>query len=290
MGEDIMHDQRLTKTSPVKAPSIINADLFWRVFKKNWILIAFIVFLGGCVVTAIRLLKPPTYVKGILISLPSFQQDIIHADELRTIIRDLNSMIELDAKDIMVAKGIFSESDIEDCIGIYCVSAKDKEGIFTLAIKSKREENIPNIVRDTVKHLNNYPIISDRIQKQMVLLNHQIELFQTAVKNSEDLKNTFMELVESKNPIDISFNIVNVERSIREMRTELDHIQKKTELFKGFEIISNLDVPPSLEGFGFFKHITTAVLISFFIGIIIAFFRSRYLFFPEKGKYNKNSD
>ena len=285
-----MRDQRLTKTSPVKAPSIINADLLWKVFKKNWILIAFLVFLGGCVVTAIRLLKPPTYVKGILISLPSFQQEIIHADELRTIIRDLNSMIELDAKDIMVAKGIYSESDIEDCIGIYCVSAKDKEGIFTLAIKSKREENIPNIVRDTVKHLNNYPIISDRIQKQMVLLNHQIELFQTAVKNSEDLKNTFMELVESKNPIDISFNIVNVERSIREMRTELDHIQKKTELFKGFEIISNLDVPPSLEGFGFFKHITTAVLISFFIGIIIAFFRSRYLFVPEKGKYDKNSD
>jgi hypothetical protein len=195
-------------------------------------------------------LQPPIYVKGILISLPSYQEDIIHADELRAIIRDLNGMIERDAKDIMVAKGIYSESDIEDCVGIFCVSAKDKEGIFTLVIKSKSQETISNIARDTVKHLNTYPIISDRIQKQMVLLKHQIVLFQTAVKNSEELKNTFMELVKSENPIDISFNIVNVERSIREMKTELDHIQKKTELFKGFEIISSLDVPPSIEGFG----------------------------------------
>lgn len=285
-----MHDQRLAQKSPVKEPGILSADLLWILFKKNWILIGFIVFLGGCVVVGIRLLKPPTYVKGILISLPSYQENIIHADELRTIIRDLNGMIERDAKDILVAKGIYSEADVEDCVGIYCITAKDKEGIFALSIKSKREENIPNIARDTVNHLNNYPIISDRIQKQMDLLNHQIELFQTAVKNSEELKKTFMDLMKSKSPIDLSFNIVNVERSIREMKTELDHIQKRTELFKGFEIISNLDVPPNIEGFGFFKNISTAVLISFFIGIIIAFFRSRDLFVQDKGKYDKNSD
>lgn len=287
-----MFDHKVAIKNHDKTSGIININLFRKLFKRNWLLITLIVFLGGSVVLAFRLLQPPTYVKGILISLslPSYQEDIIHADELRAIIQDLNGMIERDAKDVMVAKGIYSESDIEDCTGIYCISAKSKEGIFTLVIKSKSKESIPHLASDTVKHLNGYPIISDRIQKQMDLLNHQIELFQSAVKNSEELKKTFMDLMKSKSPIDLSFNIVNVERSIREMRTELDNIQKRTELFKGFEIISSLDVPPNIEGFGFFKNIFAAVLISFFIGIIIAFFRSRDLFVQDKGKYDKNSD
>lgn len=252
--------------------NIFDLKNLWTVIKDKKFLIGSFVILGMIVVAAVWFLKGPIYVKGILISLPDYQENIIHADELRTIISDLNGMVERDAKDMLVEKGIFSQADIEDITGIFCITAKGEEGIFTLVIKSKIQENIPNIARDVAKHLNDHPIIKDRIEKQINLLNHQIELYSSAVNNAQELKTTFFDTIRTGRTVDLGFNVVDIEQSIRDMKMELEDLQRKTELFKGFEIISNVEVPPNTEGFGLFRSLGMSILISLFVGVIVAIF------------------
>lgn len=252
--------------------NIFDLKNLWAVIKDKKYLIGAIVLFGVFVVAAVWFLRGTIYVKGILISLPDYQENIIHADELRTIISDLNGMVERDAKDMLVEKGIFSQADIEDITGIFCITAKGEEGIFTLVIKSRSQDNIANVARDVTKHLNDYPIIKDRIEKQITLLNHQIELYSSAVNNAQDLKATFFDTIKTGRAVDLGFNVVDIEQSIRDMKMELEDLQRKTELFKGFENISNLDVPPQPEGFGIFRSLGISILISLFIGIIIAIF------------------
>jgi len=252
--------------------NIFDLKNLWAVIKDKKYLIGLFVILGMIVVAAVWYLRGPIYVKGLLISLPDYQENIIHADELRTIISDLNGMVERDAKDMMVEKGIFSQADIEDITGIFCITAKGEEGIFTLVIKSRIEENIPNIARDVAKHLNDHPIIKDRIEKQINLLNHQIELYSSAVNNAEELKITFFDTIKAGRTVDLGFNVVDIEQSIRDMKMELEDLQRKTELFKGFEIISNVEVPPNTEGFGLFRSLGMSILISLFVGVIVAIF------------------
>jgi len=252
--------------------NIFDLRNLWAVIKEKKYLIGAIVLLGVFVVVAAWFLRDTIYVKGILISLPDYQENIIHADELRTIISDLNGMVERDAKDMMVEKGIFAQADIEDITGIFCAAAKGEEGIFTLVIKSKSQDNIANVARDVAYHLNDHPIIKDRIEKQINLLNNQIELCSSAVNNAQELKATFFDTIKTGRAVDLGFNVVDIEQSIRDMKMELEDLQRKTELFKGFEIISNLDVPSEPEGFGIFRSLGISILISLFIGIIVAIF------------------
>lgn len=252
--------------------TILDLNSLWFALKSRKLMIGIIVLIGLIIMSTVGFLRKPVYVKGTLISIPYYKKSIVNSAEIIAMIQDVGALIERDAKDILVQKGVFREEDIDSILGIYCPAADMTEETFILAIKSQREENIPNIARDTIRYLNSNEIISARIEEQKSLMSKQVEFFKTAVTNAEALKTTFLELSRKEIPLDLSFNVVEIEKTIRDMKLELENIQKELTLFKGFEMISTLDAPPKRTSFNFPRNIIIGGAIFLFLGIIIALF------------------
>jgi len=252
--------------------NLINLDLrsLWEVLKSNKMLIAIVVLIGLFVNIAAGFLIKPEYTKRIVISLPVSEHFAFQTAEIRPIIQDINSMIELDRKDILIKDQVFSAEDLEGILGVLITDISQETGIYLVVIKSRREENIPNVARGVIQYLKSHEYFSTRVEKQRILLNKQIELFQMAVDNAESLKATFLDLIKKENPLDLSFNVADIAKTIRDMKIELENTQKEMALFKEMEIISRLDSPPDRETYNFVRNSIVGVTLSLFLGVVIA--------------------
>lgn len=254
------------------AQNLISLDLrsLWEILKKRKMLIVAVVLIGLLVNIAAAFLIRPEYTKRIVISLPVGEHFGFQVAEIRPIIQDINSMIELGRKEILVENKVFSAEDLEGIQEVAFTDINQEKGIYVILIRSRREENIPQVARGVIRYLESHEYFSTRIEKQRMLLNKQLELFQTAVDNAESLKATFMDLIRRESPLDLSFNVADIDKTIRDMKVELENAQKELALFKEMEVISRLDSPPDRASYDLIRNSIVGVTLSLFLGIVIA--------------------
>jgi len=84
------------------------------------------------------------------------------------------------------------------------------------------------------------------------------------------MRATFIDLAQKGEKVELSFNLAQLDKTILDMKTKLRKYQQQLDLFKGFEIISDLDVPPDRTGFNYPRNLVLGFLISLFLGILVA--------------------
>jgi len=240
----------------------INLYDFWKVIvkRKKLIIGLFIVIVVSTAI--VSFLMPDIYRgKAVLFVIPAEE---ITAKE----ITDLIGKVDREKRLSIMPKSYPNVTDIK------FNTIKDSNNKIIVTIDAKKMDDIPRALSEVVDYFNNMDIIKSKVSRsKAIALKQSVEL-SDLIKSSPDLLSTSNKLFKAGKLSTMGFNPIEISKKIVETKIELLAVEQQLSRLNkgGIEIavqlyISNKRVSPKI-----LKNVILAGMLSFLLGIFLAFF------------------
>jgi capsular polysaccharide biosynthesis protein len=121
-------------------------------------------------------------------------------------------------------------------------------------------------------YLNQNKYVSERINLTRKSLMRRKKAMQAKINEIDDFKNILTEQIKSGKRNNLGFNPMLMESDVMNLRQELNDIEDRIQLLKGFEVVVEPFIPTNPVKPKKILNMAVAGIISLFLGVLIAFF------------------
>jgi len=248
---------------PAEYEDEINLYDLWKVIVKRKKLIIGLFVIAILTSAIISLLMPKIYQGKIVLRLTT-----LPAKELINIIGKIDS--EEDIKRLFPNTAhLITDVKLKEIKVSRNRVSKDK---FLLIIEAKDKNILIHAFTEFVTYLNNIPFIKRFVEEERQKLSIQLEEIDKLIAKSTKTIRTYEKLFETGKITLVGFNLIELEKSILDLKVRKIAIEQALNRLKGVEmleepLISENPVKPKIM-----LNIAIAGISSLFIGIFLAFF------------------
>ncbi len=261
----------------------INLYDLWKVIaKRKMLIIGLLIVIVGF--TAIGSFMTPNIYRGeaiLLINLDHINNLDKQINNPGKQINNLESRI-IDAQEITAMLGNIDKAELlrmapklySNVTQVKMNVIKNSQDKVKVTIESKKIDDIPRALSEVLGYLNNMEIIKSTVSREKAKLIMQSSELSDLIKSSPDLLATYRKLFEAGKLSTMGFNLVDVGKSIIDMKTELLEIDQMILRLNngGVEIATQLNISDNPVSPKILRKIIFAGIISLLLGIFLAFF------------------
>jgi len=270
-----------TDTALIEEDEIDLYDIFLILKRRSRLILS--IFLIAVLATGIiSFIMTPVYRSSFLIKGPVIfygnnrPAPVISPEESEKLIEKLNKAVE--EKTIAHLSDLLkiSANNAMKLISLDTNTPADRwKNFIEIVIEIKDPTLIVSIKDGIVGYLNRNEYYKERITLTRTNMIRRKQGMQAKITEIDEFKNILTEQIKSGEMNNLGFNPMVMERDVINLRQELNDIEDRIQLLRGFEVvvepfISAKPVKPKK-----ILNMAVAGIISLFIGILLAFFMER---------------
>ncbi len=251
---------------------------YFLVLKKRLKLIFGIFVIAVLLTGIISYLMTPVYRSSFIIKVPTItpsptkEMPIISTTETERLIKSLNDLRNEESFKDLSEKLLIKEEKARQIASLKAKTLRNEKHSVEISLDVHNPVLIKEISDGIMKFLNQNQYVIDKISSERDRLINLKEEFEPRIKEMERVKNAIIEQIRKQGMKNLSFNPVEMERELINLKQRLMDIEKNSKLIKGFEILSEPVIPKKPVKPKKALNIAIAGITSLFFGIFLAFF------------------
>ena len=265
-------------TVPIEDDEITLHELL-LILKKKSLIISSIFLITVFAAAIISFIITPVYRSSIVIKGPvtsyniTPQASVISTDESGKLINVLINAVEEKNTAELSSLLKISDNNAKQIVSFDTILPTDPLKNFIEIIIEVEDPSLIATIKDgIIRYLNENKYVNERITLIKTNLNRRKQEMHDKINEIVKFKNILTKQIKSGKVNNLGFNPMLMERDIINLRQELNDIEDKIHLLRGFEVVVEPFIPKNPAKPKKIQNMAVAGIISLFFGVLVAFF------------------